>query len=226
MSPQRTPESMCVVWTRTNDEPTACHEGGGPLSAGRAPFEAMPQRLPRHLPIGVALLVAAVLALLGIVFTRSQGTRLDGLEIQGTATFEQQVVAALTLLKTKSPGAYHLVTTHIGLIKQAPHTGMAAYATPPTFALNGRTAFYSVTWCAASIAHDAFHAKLYQDYLQQHPGQERVPDAVWTGEAAERRCVGHQRRVLQDLGAAGEELRWLRELTHRYWEVAYHQREW
>ena len=217
---------MCVVWTRTNDEPTACHEGGGPLSAGRAPFEAMPQRLPRHLPIGVALLVAAVLALLGIVFTRSQGTRLDGLEIQGTATFEQQVVAALTLLKTKSPGAYHLVTTHIGRITQAPHTGMAAYATPPTFTLNGRTAFYSVTWCAASIAHDAFHAKLYQDYLQQHPGQERVPDAVWTGEAAERRCLGHQRRVLQDLGAAVEELQWLRELTHRYWEVAYHQREW
>jgi hypothetical protein len=187
---------------------------------------AVPQRLQRHFPLGVAWLVAAFIALLGIVFTRSKGTRLDGLEIQGTATFAKQVIAALTLLKTKSPGAYHLVTTHIGLIKQARHTGMAAYATPPTLELNGRTAFYSLTWCAAGIAHDAFHAKLYQDYLQQHPGHVRVPDEVWTGEAAERRCLGHQRRVLKDIGAAVEEIRWAHELTHRYWEVAYHQRDW
>jgi hypothetical protein len=174
----------------------------------------------------VALLVAVFLALLGIVFTRSKGTRLDGLEIQGTASFVKQVVTALTLLKTKSPGAYHLVTAHIGLIKQARHTGMAADATPPTFALNGRTAFYSVTWCAASIAHDACHAKLYHDYRKRHPGHARVPEAVWTGEAVERRCLRHQRRVLQDLGAAGEEIRWAREIDQRYWEVAYHQRDW
>src|SRR5262249_52263379 len=153
-------ERMFGVWTRTNEEPTACHECRVQVSAGRDPFEAGPQRRQRHVPLGVALLVAAFIALLGIVFSRSKSTRLYGLEIQGTATFEQQVVTALTLLKTKSPGAYHLVTTHIGLIKQAPHTGMAAYATPPTLELNGRTAFYSVTWCAASIAHDACHAKL------------------------------------------------------------------
>ena len=217
---------MFVLGTRNKDERTACHECGGQLSAGRHPFEAVPKRLQRHLLIGVALLVAAVLSLLAIVFTRSKGTRLDGLEIQGTATFEQQVVAALTLLKTKSPRAYHVVTTHIGLIKQAKHTGMAVYATPPTFALNGRTAFYSVTWCAAGIAHDAFHAKLYHDYLQQHPGHALVPDDVWTGEAAERRCLRHQTRVLKDIGASFEVIRWSREITHRYWEVEYHKRDW
>src|SRR5262245_28453560 len=172
---------MLGVWTRTKDERTAGHECGGQWSAGRPPFETVPKRLQRHVPMGVAFLVAACLALLGIVFTRSKGTRLDGLEIQGTATFEKQVVAALTLLKTQAPRAYHMVTTHIGLIKQAQHTGMAAYAMPPTLELNGRTAFYSVTWCAAGIAHDAFHAKLYHEYLQQHPGHALVPDDVWTG---------------------------------------------
>src|SRR5215470_13695155 len=104
---------MLGVWTRTKNERTACHECGGQRSAGRTPFEAVPTRLRRYVPMGVALLVAAFLALLGIVFTRSKGTRLDGLEVQGTATFEKQVVAALTLLKTQAPGAYHLVTTHI-----------------------------------------------------------------------------------------------------------------
>ncbi len=217
---------MLVVWTRTKDERTACHECGGQWSAGRPSFEAVPKRLPHHWPIGVAFLVAAFLTLLGIVFTRSKGARLDGLEIQGTATFEKQVVAALTLLKTQSPGAYHVVTAHIGLIRQAPHTGMAAYATPPTLELNGRTAFYSLTWCAAGIAHDAFHAKLYHEYLQQHPGHTLVPDDVWTGEAVERRCLRHQTRVLKDLGASGEEIRWVRAITHRYWEVEYHKRDW
>jgi len=49
---------------------------------------------------------------------------------------------------------------------------------------------------------------------------------VWTGEAAERRCLRHQTRVLKDLGAEVEEIRWSRELTHRYWEVEYHKRDW
>jgi len=217
---------MFVLGTRNNEERTACHEGGVLWSAGRDPFKTVPNRRQRPFPLGVAWFVAAVIALLVIVFTRSKGTRLDGLEIQGTATFEKQVIAALTLLKTKSPEAYHLVTTHIGLIKQAQHTGMAAYARPPTFELSERTAFYSLTWCAASIAHDAFHAKLYHDYLQQHPGHAFVPNAVWMGEAAERHCLRHQTRVLKDLGAEVEEIRWSRALTHRYWEVEYHKRDW
>ena len=226
MSPQSTRESMFVLGTRNDEERTTCHEGDVPWSAGRDPFKTVPNRRQRPFPLGVAWFVAAVIALLVIVFTRSKGTRLDGLEIQGTATFEKQVIAALTLLKTKSPEAYHLVTTHIGLIKQAQRTGMAAYATPPTFELSGRTAFYSLTWCAASIAHDAFHAKLYHDYLQQHPGHAFVPNAVWMGEAAERHCLRHQTRVLKDLGAEVEEIRWSRALTHRYWEVEYHKRDW
>jgi len=217
---------MFVLGTRNNEERTACHEGGVLWSAGRDPFKTVPNRRQRPFPLGVALFVAAVIALLVIVFPRSKGTRLDGVEIQGTATFEQQVIAALTFLKTKSPEAYHLVTTHIGLIKQAQHTGMAAYARPPTFELSERTAFYSLTWCAASIAHDAFHAKLYHEYLQQHPGHTFVPHAVWTGEAAERHCLRHQTRVLKDLGAEVEEIQWSRALTHRYWEVEYHKRDW
>jgi hypothetical protein len=217
---------MCIVDTKTMMSEQGRHECGTQLSGGDDSCETMPKRMLQYFSIGAAFIVVAFISLLNIVFTRSKGARLDGLEIQGTANFEKQVVAALTLLKTKSPGAYQIVTNHIGIIKQAKHTGMAAYSTPPTFELNGRTAFYSVTWCAAGIAHDSLHAKLYHDYLKQHPGNDLVPDDVWTGEAAERRCLRHQTRVLKDIGASVDEISWSRETTKRYWEVDYNKRDW
>src|SRR6266540_2837275 len=92
---------------------------------------------------GAALIVVAFISLLVIVFVWPKSTRLDGLEIRGAANFNNQVVTALTLLRTKSPEAYRIVTNNIGIIKQAKRSGMAAYSIPPTFELNGRTAFYS-----------------------------------------------------------------------------------
>ena len=89
-----------------------------------------------------------------------------------------------------------------------------------------RSSLVTLGTLAAGIAHDAFHAKLYHDYLKQHPDHALVPDDVWTGEAAERRCLRHQTRVLKDIGASFEEIRWSREINHRYWEVEYHKRDW
>jgi hypothetical protein len=61
----------------------------------------------------------------------------------------------------------------------------------------------AVTWCAATIAHDSFHSKLYHDYLKAH-GQ--VPDDVWTGIAAEQQCMKHQLAVMEHIGAAKSEI--------------------
>jgi len=196
------------------------------LLAESEPSVTIPERTPRRFSIGAALLVAAFISLLVIVFIWPKSTRLDDLEIRGTATFVNQVVAALTLLRTNSPEAYRIVTNNIGIIKQAKRSGMAAYSTPPAFELNGRTAFHSLTWCAGCIAHDSFHSKLYHDYLKQHLGAERVPDDVWTGEAAEWRCLEHQTRVLKDIGASFDEISWSSETNNRYWEVDYNKRDW
>jgi hypothetical protein len=66
------------------------------------------------------------------------------------------------------------------------------------------TAFYSITWCAATVAHDSFHSKLYHDYHKTHSGS--VPDAVWTGRAAERKCMKHQLSVMERIGATRSEI--------------------
>ncbi len=219
--------NVCPHCGRQNeDERTTCPGCGTQLLAESAQSPSTPERIRRRFSIGAAFIAAAFFPLLIIVFNWPKSSRLDGLEIRGTANFENQVVTALTLLRAKSPEAYRIVTNNIGIIKQAKRTGMAAYSTPPTFELNGRTAFYSTTWCAGCIAHDSFHSKLYHDYLKQHLGAVRVPDDVWTGEASERKCLAHQTRVLKDIGASFDEISWLSVTNNRYWEVDYNKRDW
>jgi hypothetical protein len=125
-------------------------------------------------------------------------------EVVGSANFVCRVEEALSLLKSKAPDAYVIVTTNVRRIKQGEHSGMWAYETPPTYEMSDKTAFASLTWCAATIAHDSFHSKLYHDYQKGHPGA--VPDSVWTGIEAERRCMKHQIAVMRLIGATKSEI--------------------
>jgi hypothetical protein len=110
-------------------------------------------------------------------------------EIVGSVRFSNQVHQAMILLEARDSGAYAIVTNYVGRIQEGEHSGMWAYKTPPTYEMTDATAFYSLTWCAATIAHDSFHSKLYHDYQKVHDGE--VPDAVWIGTAAEQQCMKH-----------------------------------
>jgi len=124
-------------------------------------------------------------------------------EVVGSERFSKQVRQALLLLRTRDADAYAVVTTYIGRIQQAKRSGMWAYRTPPTYEMSDATALHSVTWAAATIAHDSFHSKLYHDYRRAHGGP--VPDAVWTGTAAEQQCMEHQLAVMKRIGATRSE---------------------
>jgi hypothetical protein len=130
--------------------------------------------------------------------------RASGLEIRGTAQFSNQVQQALLLIKTRDPDAYLIVTQYVGRIKEGKRSGMWAYATPPTYEMSDKTALYSVTWCAATIAHDSFHSKLYHDYKAAHGGS--VPRLAWGGVLAEQLCMKHQLSVMERIGASKWEL--------------------
>ena len=125
-------------------------------------------------------------------------------EIVGSAKFRSEIGEALALLKSKAPDAYVIVTDYVKRIEQGEHSGMWAYKTPPTYEMNDKTTSYSLTWRAATIAHDSFHSKLYHDYQKAHEG--RVPDAVWTGTAAEEQCMKHQLAVMKLIGASKWEI--------------------
>jgi hypothetical protein len=125
-------------------------------------------------------------------------------EIVGSSSFREQVKKALDLLKLRAPSAYTIALTYVGRIEQAPHSGMRADTNPPTFLMSDATAMYSVTWAAATIAHDSYHSKLYYDYQATHPGD--VPANVWNGIQAEVKCMTHQLTVMQLIGSSRLEL--------------------
>ena len=77
---------------------------------------------------------------------------------------------SLGLLREKSPDAFKLTQRYAPRIEQSSRSGMRAYDDPPTFDLSPKTANYSDTWCAGSIAHDTYHSKLYHEYLDAHGG--------------------------------------------------------
>ena len=169
-------------------------------------------------------IVCAVLAF-GCGCVAPKPARFDTVAVYGSPDFQRQITNALLLLKTKVPFDYVTVTNEIGIIQQAEHSGMRAWTKPPTFDLTLGSAFYSLTWCAASIAHDSTHSKLYHDYLRQNPKARRVPDSAWKGQAVEMRCSEDQVRVLKEIGAPVHEINWCTD-TNKYWEVKYRDRYW
>lgn len=126
------------------------------------------------------------------------------LEIVGSVQFSNQVHQALMLLRSRDTNAYVIVTNYVRRIQQGERSGMWAYKTPPTYEMSESTAFYSVTWCAATIAHDSFHSKLYHEHRHAHAGP--VPDRVWTGTTAEKLCMKHQLLVMERIGSSPAEL--------------------
>jgi len=157
----------------------------------------------------------------------------ETVEIVGSGKFKGQAAKALELLRDKAPGAYRITTEYVKRIEQAERSGMAARETPPTYRMADKTAFYSVTWCASTIAHDALHSKLYHDYKREHGGS--VPARVWTGVEAEKKCIAHQLAVLQKIGAPFHEVSHCRKQkgTHhdvnkdgKYDSKDYKKRDW
>jgi hypothetical protein len=125
-------------------------------------------------------------------------------EIAGSLKFSNQVYQAVALLKSRDTNAYAILTNYVGRIQEGQRSGMWAYKVPPIYEMSDRTALYSVTWCAATIAHDSFHSRLYHEYVKAHDGQ--VPDAVWIGRAAEEQCMKHQLAVMEHIGASKWEI--------------------
>lgn len=125
-------------------------------------------------------------------------------DVAGSGRFKDQVHRAIVLLQQQDLAAYEVLTNNVGRINESERSGMRAYATPPVYEMSDSTAFYSVTWCAATIAHDSFHSKLYHDYQRDHPGP--VPNSVWVGRAAEQQCMKYQLEVMAKIGASEYEV--------------------
>lgn len=131
----------------------------------------------------------------------------NGIEIIGDSRYVKQIRQALSLLKRKAPRQFSTVRRYIGRIEDYQRSGMAPWEHPPTFYLGRVSAFYSITWCASCIVHDAHHAKLYADNAK---GDKPPKPALYSGEKVERACIHRQIAVSRKIGAPEIELRHLR----------------
>jgi len=138
-----------------------------------------------------------------------------GIKIKGDTEFTAQTCAALTLLEQKAPDAFKKAQTYIGIIEQGEHSGMWVWENPPRYEVGEATAFFSVTWYASTIAHDATHSELYAQYQAAHPN-EPVPEDAYGGVEIERFCIGYQLEVSKRIGAPQSEIDYLSTLdgTH------------
>ncbi|TFG67952.1 MAG: hypothetical protein E4H27_08440 [Anaerolineales bacterium] len=141
----------------------------------------------------------------------------DTIEIIGTQEFIDQTTQALSLLQTASPEGYQKIETYVGVIQQDEHSGMFAYEDPPRYTVGARTANYSTTWYASTIAHDATHSELYHEYIAKNG--EPVPDDVWTSVAAEQFCIAYQLKILKEIGGPANEVDYLATQTGTHCDV-------
>jgi len=162
------------------------------------------------------LLIAAALVLFWSRHDRHE-SNFYGVQIYGNTPFIEQVESSLKLLREKSPEAFELTLRYSPRIEQSSRSGMRAYAEPPTFDLSPKTANYSASWCAGSIAHDTYHSKLYHEYLDAHG--EPVPDEEWGGKAKELECIHYQAQVLRNIGAPEYEIRYVDHLDGTHYDL-------
>src|SRR5215207_4342535 len=175
-------------------------------------------RAPRKLWLTlVCLALAVVTTMLLLTGPRPSESNFYGVHISGDDAFIERVENSLQLLREKSPDAFKLTQRFAPRIEQSRRSGMRAYANPPTFDLSPKTANYSDTWCAGSVAHDTYHSKLYHEYLDTHDGP--VPDEAWRGKAKELECIRFQARVLKDIGAPDYETDYVSQADGSHFDV-------
>lgn len=144
--------------------------------------------------------------------------------IEGSQEFKDKTEAALTLVKKSTPHN-DVVEKYIAVISEHKSSGMAAYLDKPTFYVGTDTFNSEEEWYASCIVHDAFHSKLYHDYKESTGAA--VPNDIWTGEAAEIKCIDFQIEFLEAIGARAELSEHAeKSKTTKYWEVPFDQRKY
>ncbi len=147
-----------------------------------------------------------------------ESIKYENIEIIGDKNFILQTQRALALLKDKHYKAFYMCQQYLGRIVLSSSSGVKPWEKTPTYEVGKLTAYYGLKWYAGTIAHDAFHSQLYQEYLMKNPQTKRVPDSIWLGKEAEEKCLTYQHQVLKKLGATLSMLRYLRSLpATEYW---------
>ncbi len=139
------------------------------------------------------------------------------IKVIGDPRFVVRTVRSLMLLKKQAPDAYQKVETYIGIIENYEKSGMWVWEEPPRFTASDITAFYSIPWYAAAMAHEAVHSELYQQYQADFGGE--VPENIYAGPEVERVCIAYQLEVISRIGGTPTDIEYLAGLDGTHCDV-------
>lgn len=159
--------------------------------------------------------------------TKATTTTLNArtIQVDGSAAFTTETNKALTLLKGAKE--YTEITQNVAKIKEHSASGMNVYANVPTYEVGQTTWQAGTLWYAGTIAHDSYHAKLYNNAKAANGGKEPAAN-TWTGPAAETKCLNYQIKVLEQLVASQADIDYLKQLAQnpQYQNIPYANRTW
>ncbi|MCK9186290.1 S-layer homology domain-containing protein [Candidatus Gracilibacteria bacterium] len=150
------------------------------------------------------------------------------IKIKGNEDCITKTNDALDLLKEKAKTNYDMVVKYVGIIECADtQSGMSVWEDPPRYQVGKATMDAGTIWYAGTIVHDAYHSKLYNDYLAQNPSST-VPTEIYSGKDAEQQCLDIQYEALVDIGAAQHTLDYIKNeaINTEYWNIDYEDRWW
>jgi len=127
--------------------------------------------------------------------------------IVGDLRFQQQICAALELLRTNAPARWSFIREHLPIVLQDDSQGVnyaQIYFDPPVAGIMSNTAS-DLEWCATALAHEADHVAIARRSQRRHGGRMLIREVV--GAAAEDEAGKFGAATLRDLGAAPERVR-------------------
>lgn len=139
------------------------------------------------------------------------------IDIRGDDEYRNRVSSCLDILASKASEEYEFIEKNIDVISQGEKSGMFAWETPTRYQMSDRTAFYSVTWCASTIAHDAYHSFLYKMYILEDGTQPSYQE--WAGFSAEKEAIKFQLKTMEKIGSATNEVEYLKGLNGTHGDV-------
>ena len=134
-------------------------------------------------------------------------------EVIGSKDFEHEVNGSLDLLRQKDPSSLRIICRYIGRIEQSATVGMDSRETPLTFHLSPGSAYYSTTWCAGCIVHDACHSAISHLLKREH---RKTSDQMTDEELI---CNARQARAMRRIGASESEVQWIEHADGKHWDM-------
>ena len=123
-------------------------------------------------------------------------------------------------------GLEYFAEQGITRIEQVNQNSGLYYEDPPTIRLTNSTTFFSLTWLAGVLVHEACHMRQYRQMLKERDNPYSLSRRNFNTAITEAECIAQQLEIARAVGAPQKEIR---QITSEGGSHAYtpgHRQDW